>query len=292
MSSVETEVQAPAARERRTGRMRRGGMSGVRAIVRNELRILRHDPVPAVILVAMPIVLMVLLSNAMNLAIADEGYLGVTGSAQTVPGMACVFAFFGAGILAFAIFREHGWATWPRLRAAGLSRRSLLTGKVVVPAGLLVVQHVVLFGFGVLFLDLDNVGSWWLVALVASCFTLVVLAAGLAVTAVFQTVQQVNAVTNLGAMVLGGLGGGFVPVRSLPEWVQPIAPISPVNWAMDGYRAVILDGVGGPLCGPDAGCRPMSDVLIPCAVLLGFALVFALIAVAFLRPDRTKRTWG
>ncbi|WP_320670858.1 ABC transporter permease [Patulibacter defluvii] len=267
-------------------------MTGVGALVRNELRILRHDPVPAVVLVAMPIVLMTLLSNAMNLTVADEGYLGVTGSAQTVPGMACVFAFFASGILAFAVFREHGWTTWPRLRAAGLSRTTLLVGKLVVPAGLLALQHVVLFGFGVLLLDLDNAGSWWLVGLVATCFSLVVLTAGLAVTALLSTVQQVNAVTNLGAMVLGGLGGGFVPVRTLPEWVRPIAPASPVDWAMDAYRAVILDGVGGRYCGPDAGCRPLSDVLVPCAVLLGFALLLGLIALVFLRPDRPKRTWG
>ena len=64
------------------------------SIVRTELRLLRHDPVPAAVLVGMPLVLMTLLSDAMKSTLATEGYPGVAGSAQTVPGMACVFASF------------------------------------------------------------------------------------------------------------------------------------------------------------------------------------------------------
>ena len=95
---------------------------------------------------------------------------------------------------------------------------------------------------------------------------MLVLVAGLAAAAALSTIQQVNAVTNLGAMVLGGLGGGFVPVESLPDWIEPLAPISPVYWAMDGYRTAILDGGGvgdvlAPLGGPARAsprCSPRS----------------------------------
>ncbi len=112
-----------------------------------------------------------------------------------------------------------------------------------------------LFGFGVAFLDLRVSGSWLAVVLIAGAFAALVLIAGLAAAAALSTIQQVNAVTNLGAMALGGLGGGFVPVESLPDWIEPIAPISPVYWAMEGYRSAILDGGG------------VGDVLGPLAVL-------------------------
>lgn len=255
-------------------------MSGVLAILRIELRLLRHDPLPAALLVGMPIVLMVMLSRAMDLAIADEGYLGVPGSAQTVPGMACVFAFFAAAIVSFAVFREHGWHTWSRLRAAGLGPRAILIAKLIVPALMLIAQHVLLFGFGVLFLHLESAGPWGAIALTAGCLSLVVLTAGIAATAVLSTIQQVNAVTNLGAMVFGGLGGGFVPVNALPPWMAELAFISPVYWAMESYRAVILDGEG------------YAAIATPCLVLLGFAAAFALIAARWLRLDAPKRTWG
>ena len=49
------------------------------SIVRTELRLLRHDPVPAAVLVGMPLVLMTLLSDAMQSTLATEGYPGVAG---------------------------------------------------------------------------------------------------------------------------------------------------------------------------------------------------------------------
>ena len=116
--------------------------------------------------------------------------------------------------------------------------------------------------------------------LIGLVFGALVLTAGLAAAAALSTIQQVNAVTNLGAMVLGGLGGGFVPVASLPDWIEPIAPISPVYWAMDGYQRAILEGGG------------VDDVLGPLAVLVGFTAGFASIALWRFKLDAPKRTWG
>jgi ABC-2 type transport system permease protein len=87
-------------------------------------------------------------------------------------------------------------------------------------------------------------------------------------------------VTNLGTMVLGGLGGALVPVMELPKWIQPISPASPVNWAMEGYRDVILDGAG------------VGDVVPRLAAMSGLALLMAVIAVWRMRHDVPKRTWG
>jgi ABC-2 type transport system permease protein len=255
-------------------------VSPVRAIVRNELRILRHDPVPLVLLIGMPIVLMVLLSQSLGHVLLFEGYDDTPGSMHTAPGMACLFGFFSIAIVGFAIFREHGWRTWPRLRAAGVGGPALFAGKLAVPAGMLVLQHAVLFGFGVGFLGFKVNGAWLAVALLALAFALMILCAGLAAAALLSTVQQLNAVTNLGTMVLGGLGGALVPVRELPHWVQPIAPASPVNWAMEGYRDVILDGAG------------VADILPSLAAMSGLAMLLVAVALWRLRNDAPKRTWG
>ncbi len=250
------------------------------AVMRNEGRILRRDPVPAIVLVAMPIVLMTLLAPALALALAAEGRSGTSGGDQAVPGMISVFTFFGVAFVGFALFREHGWRTWPRLRAVGLTPRQLLAGKVALPAAMLVAQHVVLFAYGTAFLDLTVTGSWAALVLVSLALIAMVVALGLLAAAALQTIQQLNAVTNLGAMVLGGLGGGFVPVSTLPGWVQPLAPASPAYWAMRGYRAVILDG-GGP-----------AEVALPVGIMVAVAVVAAALAVVALRDDAPKRTWG
>ena len=255
-------------------------MSPLRAIVRNELRILRHDPVPLVLLIGMPIVLMALLSQSLGHVLLFEGYDDTPGSMHTAPGMACLFGFFSIAIVGFAIFREHGWRTWPRLRAAGVGGPALLLGKLVVPAGLLVAQHAVLFGFGLAFLGFKVNGAWPAVVLIALAFATMVLSAGLAAAAALGTVQQLNAVTNLGTMLLAGLGGALVPVMELPKWVQPLSPLSPVNWAMEGYRGVILDGKG------------LGEIQLPLAAMFGLSVVLVAFALWRLRLDAPKRTWG
>ena len=255
-------------------------MTAAMAIVRNELRILRHDPVPAVVLIVMPIILMLLLSPALGLALTALGRPDVSGAAQSVPGMVCVFSFFSVALVGFALFREHGWRTWLRLRAAGLSSGEIVAGKLVLPAMMLWVQHAVLFAFGIVFLDLTVTGSWAAVAVTSLVFSVLVLAMGLAAAAAFSTIQQVNAVTNLGAMVFGGLGGGFVPVETLPSWVQPIAPASPSYWAMQSYSTVAMDGGG------------LAEVGGSIGVLALWTVAFLAIASWRLRVDSPKRTWG
>jgi ABC-2 type transport system permease protein len=255
-------------------------MNATRAMVRNELRLLGGDPVPAIVLVAMPLVLMAILTPALKIALSAQGYDKTSGAEQTAPGMISVFAFFAAALVGYSLFREHGWRTWPRLRAAGVTTGAVLVGKLTVPAGLLALQQVALFSFGIYALDMTMAGSW--TAIVACCIGLnaVVLTAGLAAAAAFDTVAQVSAFTNLGAMVLGGLGGGFVPVEGLPKWMQPFAPISPSYWAMRGFRSSILDGEG------------LAGVLGSVGVLLAIAAVLATIAALFLRLDNPKRTWS
>ena len=255
-------------------------MTGVGAVVRNELRLLRHDPVPAVLLLAMPMVLIALLAPALRLALVAEGYPNASGGDQAVPGMVCVFTFFAVALVGFGLFREHGWRTWVRLRAAGIPSAQLLAGKLAVPAGLLVLQHLLLFDYGLLFLGMRPTGSRLAMAAVSAAFGAAVLGLALAAAAALATIQQVNAVTNLGAMVLGGIGGGFVPVSVLPGWVQPIAPISPTFWAMKGYRTAILDG------------GALGDVARPIVVLALTAAVFGIFALTRLRLDDPKRTWG
>ena len=138
------------------------------SIVRTELRLLRHDPVPAAVLVGMPLVLMTLLSDAMQSTLAAEGYPGAPGSAQTVPG-------HGVRV---RVVRDRGrrLRDLPRARLAHLAAAA--RGRALGPRAarrqaracrplLVAAQHVVLFGFGVAFLDLRGRGSWPAVALIA-----------------------------------------------------------------------------------------------------------------------------
>jgi len=67
--------------------------------------------------------------------------------------------------------------------------------------------------------------------------------------------------------IFAGLGGAWVPLEVTGETFAKIGHVSPVAWAMDGFKNVIIRGFG------------LESVLIPCAALAGYALVFFVLSV-------------
>ncbi len=249
-------------------------------IVRNDLRILKSDPVFAVTFLIMPLVMMVVLKGVSRAALVQAGHAGANGAEQAVSGSAVLFAFFLVGNVGFGVFREHGWNTWSRLRASPASAGVLLAGKATVPLLLLATQMVVLFAVGLTVVGLHVRGSWAGLVLVLAAFGVCLGALGFALLAICRTVQQLNAFANLGALVLGAVGGALAPIQTLPGWVQAAAHVTPTYWAMRGLFAVTLDNEG------------LSDVLPSVAVLLAFAAAFALVAVRRLSVSEVKVSWA
>lgn len=270
-----------AASERADTGQRGGSLDRIRAVARHDLRILRSDPAFLVIFTVMPLLFMAFSRDAMGLALATE-YPGqeVNGAAFMVPAGAVLFSGFLVGNLGFGIFREHGWGTWERLRASPLSSVELMAGKSVVPILSLAIQLGALLGGGALLFDLELTGSPAAFVAVAVALGVMQVALGFMLLALCRSVIQLNALTNAGAMALGGLGGALSPVELLPGWAQALAPFVPTYWAMQGFREVTLEGGG------------LGDVAVPVAVLFGYAVAFAAVALARMDVESSKTSWA
>lgn len=252
-------------------------MTAALAVAKLQLRIIRNDPWFLVIMFGMPLVVMPLFQRAMGLSLIDSGFQGASGAEQVVPGQVILFGFFVGGSVGFALFREHGWKTWDRLRASAASSRSLLVGFALPWVLIHVGYQVALFAAGGLALGLRfNEGSpiAWFLLLIA--YSAIVVALVLLVSATFRTVNQVNAFQNVGAMVFGGLGGALVPLEQLPGWAQAIAPATPAYWAMRGHRSVFLEQGG------------VAEVVFPVTVMLATAAALGVVASIRFRSDETK----
>lgn len=246
------------------------------AVVRHDLRVLRADPVFLIVFTLMPLVVMAFVKPGFRGALVANGVSDATGAEQAVPGMAVLFALFLVGNVGFGVFREHGWNTWERLRASFASPAEIMAGKVVVPVLTAGLQLTVLFGVGGLLYGLRVEGSVPALVLVAAAFALCLVCLGLVLLAVCRSVMQLNAIANLGAMVLGGIGGALTPITALPGWAQAVAPAVPSYWAMRGFRSVIIEPGG------------LADVVLPVAVLLSTAVALAAVAVWRFRFEETK----
>lgn len=181
-----------------------------------------------------------------------------------------MFAFFMVSYAGTAFFREHVWATWDRVRCTPASPLEMALGKIISPFALLCVQQAVLMVIGATLFGLHLAGSWATFALVDLSFTLWLTALIFATITFCQSLQQVLAISNLGALVFAGLGGALTPLKTLPHWAQTIAPASPIYWAMRGFKQVALQGGGLGTVAPSLAVLAGSALLIGAASALRF----------------------
>ena len=249
-------------------------------VFRHELRLSRRDTTIFAVLFVMPFLVLYLVAPAMRPALILQGHAAATGAEQAMPGMAVLFSNFAMAFLAFAIFREHTWMTWDRLMIAPLSRVAVLSGKALLPFVLVVIQQMsLLFAawlvFGV------SAGTGLLAYILLTCaLAMFTICAGLALTAWLGSLQQINSVVNIGTFALAGIGGAFGPIELMPTWMQTISVLSPNYWAISGFKAILIDHAG------------VAAILPGAVILVGFAAICFVIALAGFAGDRQKRAWA
>jgi ABC-2 type transport system permease protein len=236
------------------------------AVVRHEVRIFRRDPVFFAIFTTMPLIVMAFIIPAFRYLPSGLHSGGLSGAQQAVPGMAVMFSLFLVGNVGFSFFREYGWKTWDRVRASCATPAEVMVGKVAVPLLQSAIQLAVLFALGGVLFDLHVKGSKVALAVLAASFSVSLVCLGLALLAICKTILQLNAIANLGAIVLAGIGGAIVPTTTLPGWAKSAAPFTPGYWAMRGFRNVILDGAG------------FAGVATSIGILMAFSAAFVVIA--------------
>jgi ABC-2 type transport system permease protein len=250
------------------------------AIIRHEFRVMMTDPGTILFLIALPLLMVALMRQLFVGPLAAAGFPGANGSEFAIPGMAVGFAAFGIGYAGFTFFRDHGWGTWDRLRATPATSVDLIAGKVAPTVAVTILQLGLLFLLGGPLFDFHITGSVMALAVLIVVLALSLSAFGMAVTAVSRTMNQLNAFATVGGFGLAMLGGAFVPVTAMPGWAQAIAPALPTYWAMRGFRSVILEDGG------------LGDIVVPVLVLIGFGILFTVLAAAKFRFEDTKAYYG
>lgn len=246
------------------------------AIARNDLALLRREPLFAIVLVVMPVIIIVFGKSAYAAVLHGDGYEDANGAEQVVPGMALMFVFFMVTFAGLAFFREHMWNTWDRLRTLPVRNYELMLGKVAPSFLIICTQQAIVFTLGCLLFGLSIRGSVLALICVDLAFSIWLTAFILATVTICRTFQQVLAVSNLGAILIAGLGGALAPVSDLPDWVAPLSRVTPIYWAMSGFDSVLLDG------------RGMEAVLVPIAVLVGFAGLLVVFVICRFRVATGK----
>jgi ABC-2 type transport system permease protein len=187
--------------------------------------------------------------------------------AHSFAGMSVQFILFmsiDAGVT-LLLMRQQGM--WRRLRAAPLSRAVLLGSRVVGTALIALMIFTAVYVAAVLIFGVRIAGSFGGFAAVAVAFAILAATTGLMIAGLGRSVAATRGLSILAALLLVMLGGAWVPAFIFPEWLQNVSEFVPTRWAVDGLDAMTWRGL------------PFRAAVLPVAVMLGWSLLFAFIAV-------------
>lgn len=160
-----------------------------------------------------------------------------------------------------------------RLTLSPVSVQSVIGARILVSLGIALAQTVLFVVVAVLAFHLRLSGAWWMAIPLVLAGTLAFLSIGLLAGAVTKSVEAASALANLIVIPMAFLSGAFIPINDVPSWVQSISQVLPLRHLNDAVLDVLARGDGPVTVLPQLG------------LLLGFALVIALIAIRLFRWD-------
>jgi ABC-2 type transport system permease protein len=185
----------------------------------------------------------------------------VMSMANSSPGMMLQFAIAGLIGAATVIVNERKTRSLQRLLTTATSRFQILFGHYLAIFTMIFTQFLILILFGQL-LHVDYLRLPLATLLVAVAAGACISALGLLIGVFAKSEEQSIIFVLIPMFVLSGLGGAWVPLEYTGSTFQAIGHVSPVAWAMDGFKDIIARGLG------------FSSVLLPAAALAGYTLLF------------------
>ena len=185
-----------------------------------------------------------------------------TSLANTSPGVMLQFAIAGLLTAAQVIVSERKSRALQRLLTTATRRIHILAGHYLAIFTLILGQFLLLILFGQLVLRVDYARDAGATLLVALSAAVCIAALGLLIGVLAKSEEQAIIFSLVPMFLLAGLGGAWVPLEVTGPAFQAIGHISPVAWAMDGFKNVIVRGLG------------LGSVLLPASALIGYGVLF------------------
>jgi len=194
------------------------------------------------------------------------------GYAHSFAGMGVQFILFMGIDMGISILLARRSGIWNRLMAAPVTLTTVLLGRGLSGALIAMGLMCALFTCAMLIfkVTISTLAGFLILAL---SFALMTAAFGLLIAAFGKTPEAARGIAVFATMIMVMLGGAWVPSFIFPEWMQQLTLAIPTRWAVDGFDAVTWRGLG------------FDAALAPVAVLLGFALVFAVLAIWKFRSE-------
>ncbi len=187
--------------------------------------------------------------------------------AHSSAGVMVQFTMAGLMGAAEILVVERKSGAMRRLLTTPIARIEIILGHFIAMFAMILAQLTILILFGQLVLGVDYLRAPLGALLMLLTTGLWAASLGLLIGIFARTEEQVIIFSIIIMLLLSGLGGAWMPLEFTSEAFQTVGHLMPTAWAIDGFENIVVRALG------------FESVLLPAAIILGFAVVFFAIAV-------------
>ena len=198
-----------------------------------------------------------------------------TSVQQSVPAWLIFSMFFVVIPIATTFIVEQQQGTLQRLKSYPIPGSLLLLGKLIPYMGINLIQTFLMFMVGIYLVPLLGGDALQLpehpllLLPISIAISVTAISFALLVATLVKTTEQATTIGGISNLLLGAIGGIMVPTFIMPEVMQTVARLSPMNWGLEGYLDILLRQGGLEDTLPEIG-----KLLLLAAVLFLMALYF------------------
>jgi ABC-2 type transport system permease protein len=172
---------------------------------------------------------------------------------HNVPAWALFAIFFIVVPLSINLVKEKSQGTSVRVRISPTPYFVHILGKTFTYLIICIVQFLLMVAVGIYlfpYMDLpqfDVTGKMFHLIIVTIFAGLAAIGFGVLLGTIADTQEQSAPFGATSVVVLAAIGGIWVPVFLMPDFMQTVAKFSPMNWGLNAYYDIILrnSGIGG-----------------------------------------------
>jgi ABC-2 type transport system permease protein len=217
--------------------------------------------------IALVLFVPLVIASLIGVSIPNKSMLNVIFPAM----LATLILFFGFLLSGISFLRERSQGTRERLMASPVSRLDIVGGYLLGFLLFAVLQTLILFFYTAYVLQVDFKGDLWQIIVFQILIGILAVCLGIFISTFakneFQMVQFIPLIIVTQIFICGLL----YPVSQMPDYLQWIAKFLPLTYAIDGIRALMLQG------------QSLLDIPKEIGVLVAYAVVLMILAGLSLR---------
>lgn len=187
-----------------------------------------------------------------------------------LPGVLIMTVLFGSSWSGVSLLREITAGTVDKLLVAPISRTSIVLSRILHSAVQVIAQALLILLLAWIIGAASGVSA---AGIAMSAVVILLLGLGFAAVSnglaiLLQREEPLVMIGNLMTLPLMFLSSAMMPKSMMPEWIQYIAAVNPIDYAVEAVRAALVDSAAAP----GAYIKGVAVLLVFAAATIGWAV--------------------